>query len=377
MPIVFVSVYLAFSSLSAFSTVCVDGALVPFNYKELVSCEEFSFSLIYIFLMVVFFIAGYMFSKAKHEVNISDRFVARHEALVGVSLARLDRISVYSFLFLILFFSFYQYVFMEANIVGIGRRTVLSDKFSDIGLILTGVAAAISRRNLLFSMISFVIMTYIAFVFAWVDGTRASMLPFVAYAIFMVAERKYIRFTALIALAIYTFSMSMNARYESDGTITGLLEYIFQLNFSVSNSTLGLGYILGFSPLHFTYVHTNNLGQFGFVDFFYSIVPLPSTFLGDGFRPSDWRVDSFRPMGAVAELLRVNLLAILSFAALLGYYGYIVDKFGNRFLRVVGSFLILYIVAISFQYNLRTVMWFVVLLVTIVLFERWKNSTWD
>jgi uncharacterized membrane protein len=131
-----------------------------------------------------------------------------------------------------------------------------------------------------------------------------------------------------------------------------------------------LSYFTAFSILQFSYVVQNNSGSFYFNDLLYAITPLPS-FLWPTIPNYDaWRVDIYRPMGAASELLRVSIFAFGLFFYIFGYLGKKIDSMTNASLKLLAVCIFSMSCVLIFQYNLRSVEWFIYLLLVMCFIDK-------
>ena len=100
------------------------------------------------------------------------------------------------------------------------------------------------------------------------------------------------------------------------------------------------------------------------------MTPIPTIFWSSPPAVYQWRVDAFRPMGALSEVLRVSSSFFFGFLFLFGRLSKSIDCIKNPLLNILSMPIFLVILVCLFQYNMRTVMWLIVFILAVIFVDK-------
>ncbi|HHK8529396.1 TPA: hypothetical protein ACQYC3_002594, partial [Vibrio parahaemolyticus] len=230
----------------------------------------------------------------------------------------------------------------------------------------------LAAKGLFRSIFSFFSL-FVALSFAWFDGSRAALIPLSLLMLTNLALNRKLTFSLLLMLQFFIYFFVANSRYVDDKlNFNLLLNTISESILNVQDGFFGLiAYTFGYSILHFIATTKNELGNFTSSDLLYSIIPLPSSLIPINVNVELWRVDAFRPMGAVSELYRVSSFALYFFFFGLGGLVKKLDTMNIFLLKAITMPIFSMVTIFIFQYHLRAVMWFLFLLMLLVFLDKY------
>lgn len=158
-----------------------------------------------------------------------------------------------------------------------------------------------------------------------------------------------------LAIVVAVFSTILAFGYSRFGLASILDDFILYLGFTIS-------YFTEYSIYSLAYTYTSSKGVFTLSDFFYSIIPLPSQYHFIDVNDRLWRIDQFRPLSGQGSVARISLLLVATYNIVLGWLLGRYFRIVPQNLRMIMGLSALLVFAMSFQYGIRTVTWFLVFL---------------
>ena len=329
---------------------------MPFDYELIFSVYEVAYYSAYLCVGYFFFIFSYRFSLKKNVsrngYNLKNDFNPKPRLFVFLFVQ--IAIVVY---FLTRLVSGVEYTNGEQYIQD---YRPLGDKVSNLVLLIQSFLIFTVWRKPVFVFILLVLSALIAFLFAWIDSSRASILPLVGLLYYFYKERKIFPGVVVLIYLIFCYMIAMVGRSFTDRIDFHSLNEIVSLTMYKFDEVLVwvVSYFTAFSVYQFAYITRDTLGDFTWYDFFYSITPLPSfawPYIPDY---ENWRADEFRPMGAVSEVYRVSPLMLFVYFGFKGFLAKAIDSMSNDIARLFAVVIFIMTVVMMFQYNLRSTQWF-------------------
>jgi hypothetical protein len=272
---------------------------------------------------------------------------------------------------IMLFFIFCLIQVSDININTTGEiKRYLEFKGSHFLLLLVTLLALINFEKRRFYKISFLFVILTAILYAVIDGSRAALLPFI-FAIFFSLIRKnkklffYSSFFIICILVLIATGRVMSRQYSRD-----LIDLYLLIE---ATSNLNLSYFFSFSYLHLFTVNNEFQSGFSFKDFLYSITPIPSSLIPYSPDTSNWRLDVYRPIGAQGSLLYQSLFLFNFFHLILGFIGERIKYIKGNIIASAVFILLALTFVVSFQYNLRSIQWYLWFAIIILIFSKKIN----
>lgn len=247
----------------------------------------------------------------------------------------------------------------------------LGDKVSNLILIVQSVLVfTVWQKKSLFIVFSFCSIL-IAFLFAWVDSSRASILPLVGLLYYYYSQRKFISTSVVTIILVFFYMMAIVGRnYTGRIDYDSLIEILSSVFFQVDEVLVYIvSYFTAFSVFQFAYITRDMLGDFSAYDLIYSIIPLPSFVWPYVPDYESWRADEFRPMGAISEVYRVSPIIFFIYFSFKGFISHAIDSMSNDVARLFATAIFVMTVVMMFQYNLRSIQWFYYLIAILVYLD--------
>lgn len=346
---------------------------VPFSLDNELAPADFFYSYPIVIGLASFFISGYFFPKQMVQKNIST------SSVISVTEFRPSYPTIYKanlialLLQTLLFMYFIGKVLINYETISNSEVIifrVLVGKESFFLLALQGVIPLLSRG--IWKPLFYLCAMTTALAFAWLDGSRSSLIPLGLLVIYGVTEKKYriSLFLVLFQIFLYFF-LSESRSIDDKANIDLFFEAFFGSFLGMGDALLALvSYTFIYSMLHFIITFKNELGVFVASDLFYSVLPVPSALIPVEVDPSNWRVDKYRPMGALAELVRVSHIFLTFWFFFLGCVARNIDRIKTNMVKSLASAVFFIILLSMFQYHLRGVMWLVFFCILLVFLER-------
>jgi hypothetical protein len=363
-------IYIIFSSIIAYIAVLTKGIQIQYNYEYEFDTSDLTQPLLYILLAGVCFIVGYgTNAKIKNIYKISKDYNQ-------IKLAINSKILV---VFIVIQIAIVCYILVKLMIAVNNADDFrylhyrpLSDKSTSILLLIQAIMPIIFSRNYVLKNISIFLCIVIGFMFAWIDASRSGILCMAGLLVLTLMQKKYFQILCYSSIILFYFVIAMIGReYNNRLNVDIFFMVMGAVRDNFYEATMSvLSYFTAFSILQFSYVVQNNSGSFYFNDLLYAITPLPS-FLWPTIPNYDaWRVDIYRPMGAASELLRVSIFAFGLFFYIFGYLGKKIDSMTNASLKLLAVCIFSMSCVLIFQYNLRSVEWFIYLLLVMCFIDK-------
>ncbi|RVU37456.1 hypothetical protein EOE67_09700 [Rheinheimera riviphila] len=251
----------------------------------------------------------------------------------------------------------------------------LGDKISVMLLLSQSFLPIILWRVKLARVFAILSCVFLAFIFSWIDASRASILPLIGVAYVFYTKRSYFLLLCVSIVMVCLFMTAIIARSYIDRiSFDSLIEIVVHTYTNFSEVCVWVvSYFTAFSIYQFAYIVRDGLGDFTSYDLIYSVIPLPSFLWSNVPDYDNWRADEFRPMGALSEILRVSILAFTFFFFILGVLAKKIDCMTDRYMKLLSVFVFSMTTVMIFQYNLRTVQWFYYFLFFLVLYDKTPN----
>jgi hypothetical protein len=341
---------------------------MPFDYELIFSVSEVIYYSAYLCVGYFIFLLSYRFFLIRKilDKNVSVKKEFNPRARLGVFTVVQSIIVLY---FLTRLMSGVEYTNGEQYIQD---YRPLGDKVSNLVLLVQSFLIFTVWRKPVFIFILLVLSAFIAFLFAWIDSSRASILPLVGLLYFFYKERKLLPGVFVLIYLIFCYMIAMVGRSFTDRIDFHSLNEIVSLTLYKFDEVLVwvVSYFTAFSVYQFAYITRDTLGDFTWYDFFYSITPLPSfawPYIPDY---ENWRADEFRPMGAVSEVYRVSPLILFAYFGFKGFLAKAIDSMANDIARLFAVVIFIMTVVMMFQYNLRSTQWFYYLIAILYFLDR-------
>jgi len=347
---------------------------VPFGYDESIKLEDFHYLMPILFGVLLFNLA-YKLSYSKSGIPLPIQPAPKYGRLAGLCSLKIKKkhlaliviqlmLLIYWWVKILLNYSIQQ----NNDSIVIFRVLVGKESFFLLFLqsLLPILAFGVTRSFLLVTSL------FVAFLFAWFDGSRSSLLPLSLVMLSTLYLGKKAKFVSIISVQMYIYVFAAHSRYINgklslDNLTTNVMDSFYQ----VSDGVAGLfGYIFGYSLLHYIATIKSGLGQFQFLDLIYSIIPLPSWLIPITIDTSLWRVDRYRPMGALAELSRVSDVFTYTLFIILGWLAKSLDRISNYTVKSLSLPIFFLICVTMFQYHLRALQWFLILQVILIFLDK-------
>lgn len=354
--------YLGMVYLAAFTATCGQNLPVPFNYDQVISCTEFRASIWTLILQPIVLIVGY---------KLSPRFTRHSRKSVNTPAIKLtDNMRRFASFFILASATYFTVKILTTEPVLINSilRTLNGKESILLTLASSGAIFALATYNRL-SVFLYALALYISFLFCWLDGSRTGLLPIAAVTLAKFGNRQIFGFVANVFVLGVLSALMFIARLNTDRSLDFLLNSFGSLGAQVENIYFLFSYLTAFSALHFLVVIDSGF-TFSRSDLIYSILPIPASIIGSSIDPASWRLDPYRPFGAIAELYLFAPAASYAFLGFLGVIGKAVDSTSTPSVMRLLQLFFLTTLALSFQYHLRTVQWFVYLILILLMFTR-------
>ncbi|HDY8159462.1 TPA: hypothetical protein RQL00_004111 [Vibrio vulnificus] len=369
--IIFLSYILlaTFISLSSLNSKILN---IPFGYDDNLVVDDFLY-MYPICISTLFFIGGYIFVRDK-SIGIHAKPNPVNFSKSAFSFGVIKKVNLYLLFFQVLML-FYWVSKIISNYDEIQNSNIIIFRVlvgkETLFLLFVQAMLPLAAKGLFRPTFSFFSL-FVALSFAWFDGSRAALIPLSLLMLTNLALNRKLAFGLLLMLQFFIYFFIANSRYVDDKlNFNLLLNTISESILNVQDGFFGLiAYTFGYSILHFIATTKNELGNFTFSDLLYSIIPLPSSLIPINVNVELWRVDAFRPMGAVSELYRVSSFALYLFFFGLGGLVKKLDTMNIFLLKAITMPIFLMVTIFIFQYHLRAVMWFLFLLVLLVFLDK-------
>jgi hypothetical protein len=248
----------------------------------------------------------------------------------------------------------------------------ISSKWSQLLLVALGFLVSYNLIQRKYFHISFLLMLACSFTVLLSDASRAAVLPLGVVLIYSLVYKRYFWSVLLFILILPILGFAETARgYFAFGnrTFDDIITILYSLKI------FDFGYLTAYSFIHMMVVQEASNVYFSYSDLFYSIIPIPSNFHFLDFNLEDWRLDKFRPMSGVSQILFLGPVPFMALYLLFGLFlTRISDKERNATNVLSAIFLVLSIL-IAHQYLLRGAMWFFYLHLAFSLFRAPNSKT--
>lgn len=359
----FVAVVLSIDALES------PARVVPFSYDEYFALNTFTPYLLFILGMLCVFGLGYAIAARWRPEKIIN------SPSVKIALGGSKKVAVGAFFIQNLILLYYAgiifsfFYFDDTQTSSDGR--FLGGKESYLVLLIQASIPLVLWKRPVLRWYSIFMCFSVGFLFSWIDSSRAGVLPLAGVLFASIATRHKILTAIATILAILFYVFSVSARVFQDRVsfdfFASYLSYFDEYFFDIVYGALS--YLTSFSIMHFAYVVDSNSGTFGVGDLLYSLTPLPSVFWGVPFETELWRVDQFRPMGAIAEMFRVSWLIVVLFFFSMGFMAKRIDTATMPGVKLITLSIFVLIAITMYQYSLRTVQWYLYLNIALLFFS--------
>lgn len=351
--------YTGFSLLLSLLSIYSDDIRVAFDYDIYFADGGYAFYFVIIVGFGFSFALGYKSKKGARPVMESKAEVriyapkVKKEIVISACVAQFLIVSYFIFKM--------QYAINNGGYLSSDDERILGGKEAYVLLLIQSLIPIIIWRVGYLRIISISACVGVGFVFSWVDSSRAGAISLASVMIFSALSNRRMLLMALVLIQSFFLLLSIVGRTLSQRVS---LEFFNSFFLAAKESWLELtlntiSYITAFSHMHFAYVVETGSGQFNIFDLIYSITPVPSFAWPFTFDTDLWRVDQFRPMGAVAELYRVSPLLAFLYFWFIGRLAKSNDLIGLQSVRVIQIVIFFLICVTSYQYSLRTVQWYI------------------
>jgi hypothetical protein len=371
---IFIYYNLTSLALAAFA-IESDKLAVAFDYDKYFTLTVFLPYALLIFAYLIVFLMGY-----KNKKNNMEGMINNVEKSLRIKNKNIIFLFIFLQIFIVLYYLFRIYYFLSSEsyrVLDDGR--FLGGKEAYVLLMLQSVMPVIFWKHYVLRVGSILICALLGFAFSWLDASRASVIPLMAILLIASFKNYKILFVFALILQIIFYLLSIVGRTFDDRVTLDFLVSIALLFWENGFEFLlnSVSYFTAFSVLHFSYVVDTGVGVFKFFDLIYSLVPLPTIFWPLQFDIDMWRVDQFRPMGAVAEMHRVNPLFAFAYFFIFGDIARRIDCTRNQTVRVFQILLFSLSCVLVYQYSLRTVQWYLyaIVLINILYIKTNKSRT--
>jgi hypothetical protein len=228
---------------------------------------------------------------------------------------------------------------------------------SQFVLIGCGCLAIINLELRRFVILTAVLAAYISIIYGLSQGSRSAVfIPAVLLAFFAFG-RNWRGMLLTLLLLVVTLITSSIGRTVVRGFEVGP-EFLADVDV-IATLFESWQYFVTFSMLHFAYAAEVAGERFGLAELLYSLSPIPSQLWSAPPDPGNWRFDRYRPLGAQAEIWGISPVLNFALALIIGFLGGLSERISSQTLKTIVGSLLLFAFAISFQYGLRSIQWFV------------------
>jgi len=361
-------IYIVFSMVISLIAVETQLIHIPFDYEQEFDTSELLSYQLYLWWACLCFYFGNRITKIKKKPINVELITAKVNTGLG------SKYIIFMQLLIVFYFlSKVDSAFeLSSEFTYITNYRPFGDKFSVILLLIQGVLPVLAIKNKATRIFTILISVLLSLVFAWIDASRASILPLSGMLLSSLTKKNMFLFIPVLLLMILNFVTAMAARSVYDRLHFSSILDVFQIlseNFTDLLISL-ISYFTAFSITQFAYVTREYSGVFTSFDLFYSVIPIPSFMWPSRPDMMLWRVDRFRPMGAVSELLRVSFFFFSLFFVFYGYLSKKLDNISNINLKILSACIFALTCVSIFQYNLRSVQWFLYFMFIITIFDN-------
>lgn len=362
LPLIIAIGYILVIYLLSLRSVCLDLDDVDFGYASAFLCSEiFGYAWLPLLQIIGILIGFNILGPIKQTIiklpKLSLGFRLQNSTLAFLSL-----------LVIVAIFSFYAVTAIEnLQLYEVGTNEIqreVGGKGASFLVLVSGCLSIINLHTKKYSLISFALVCLTSLLFSWFDGSRTAILPFLVYTYYYASQRKWKLSLSMASMSAFLSVLAISSRFIGDKSLDSLLIVLDEVFSSLSS--INLAYLFQHSFLHLIYVIDQTPYQFNVNDLLYSIIPLPSSFHFINADPDLWRVDYFRPMGAMGELFAFSPAAFILFNSVYGILIYKATQLNNLYARLITSCIILTSFAMGYQYGLRTVQWLIYLSIALI-----------
>lgn len=343
----FASKAIVFYTLSVWilsiTATCWDMNEVPFKYNLLVECTSV-INAYYLALtqILVIYVGGYVaYATPIRPAILTVRFSPKRSIAIASIIVHYG---------IILWFI---YLVIDA---GLDAYKPLTQKSSILLVIISSLAAISSIALRRFSALHLLGLTTITLMFGYFDTSRTALVPGAILLLYAFTNRR--RALSVLGLTLISIGLLLSFGLRADVDQAGKSIELLMSSISSSQINYFRSYVFEFSYLHFLYTMAQSPLMFDAKDLVYSITPLPSAILPPSSDPDTWRLDKYRPYGAMAETLNVGYTFFLLFNFLFGFLATAITFSRSTLLRLGGTALVVFGYMASYQYGLRTIQWF-------------------
>lgn len=308
---------------------------VAFGYDAIISSSELAFGVLTFTLCFVSVLLG---------ISISLSFKSRSTLIRGRKLRLSANVRLLILSIIIYFIVYFSFQLIESFTSLQGELTLRKFEFKSfrfLMLALLVIIFVIARNKLGFWLLAVVNITY-----AFLDASRFSLV-FVVILI-MLYQSINTKFTGLCVILITLLTFC----YSRFGVHFDLQVIIMYFWFVVS-------YVTDFNIYQLAYTIESTKGTFEVKDFLYSIIPIPSNLHFIEVNDRLWRIDAFRPLSGQGSVARLSLILLCFYNFFLGWlFGRCLRMTPERYVELF-VLCIMIIFAMSFQYSIRTITWYV------------------
>ena len=351
-PFVLAIIYVVSAYASAAVATCTESDNIPYGYAFYFSCVDILALITYPISQALSLFAGFLIGN-----NLMRR---RFKPILSI---RVRGIRMYSNLAapvsLILSFGLAAYfIFLAAshdNDNDIENWRAISSKSSQLLLVAAGFLTSnnIVRRQ--FSISATVLVFVISATVLVADASRSAALPLGIAAFFCAMNKRYILALLFSAPILPVLGLARGAREFmafGESGFDNLASIIANTEF------FSLGYLAAYSFVHMMVIQDVAHVSFTISDFLYSVIPLPSGIHFINHELENWRMDMFRPMSGMSQMLYLGFFPFLLFNIFIGiFFGKARNASRNR-AGILGVLLLLIFFLSCHQYFLRGAMWF-------------------
>ena len=329
--------YLFVSYTWASFSLCVSDSVILFNYHLSMECVDIIPYLPMVLIPLLFVTA--------------DRRGPQSTLKIYLPYWKVSRSEVYLLIVVVLFLGNMLNILSDVNISTLGERgigRVFEGKIYWIYFIMILILISrLQKTNLILTNTILLLICFTAFLYAWIDGSRKSILLMLC---FVFLPRNKVNFWSVIFVLIYCVFLiyiSESSRAISNKSLHFIL---VELKNQTTNLT-PIKYMTEFSVINFLFM-VKSIDTPSGVAILKQITPLPSSLIGE----ADWEYlmfDAYRPISGLAALARVNYFLPYVFLIFILYrLKYIGKNSSAKYAKCAGG---VYVVAfiISMQYSLR------------------------
>lgn len=231
----------------------------------------------------------------------------------------------------------------------------ISSKASQLLLVVSGFSVSVNIASRKFTFWAVFLLFVIAATVLVADASRAAAIPIGIAAVYSGLNSRYVLAILFSGLILPILGLARAARGFFASGERGIEEFWVII---ANAEYFGVGYLAAYSFVHIFVVLDTPHVTFSVSDLFYSIIPLPSSLHFISHNLEDWRIDVFRPMSAMSQIVYLGFPPFLVFNFLVGVFFSRVAMTPRGALGVLGSVFLLLFFLMSHQYLLRGVMWF-------------------